>query len=134
MRLRFLSFPLSSAVLVVGMVCALLPGGAACAQAAKSRPCDILAAATPCVAAISTTRALYRTYAGPLYQVTRESDKATADIGMLRSGYANAAQQDAFCAKTTCTVTKLYDQSPNHNDLTPAPPGGAAKGKGAERL
>lgn len=27
-------------------------------------------------------------------------------------------------------MTKLYDQTPNHNDLTPAPPGGAAKGPG----
>lgn len=36
------------------------------------RPCDIYArAGTPCVAAHSTVRALYRDYNGPLYQVTR---------------------------------------------------------------
>jgi hypothetical protein len=31
---------------------------------------------------------------------------------------------------TFCTISKLYDQSPNHNDLTPAPPGGAMHGLG----
>ncbi|HXK04279.1 MAG TPA: arabinofuranosidase catalytic domain-containing protein, partial [Verrucomicrobiae bacterium] len=38
-------------------------------------PCDIYAAAgNPCVAAHSTTRALYASYNGPLYQVLRQSD------------------------------------------------------------
>ena len=109
---------------------AITPAGVASAQAVTPRPCDLFASATPCVAAISTTRALYRTYNGPLYQVTRQSDKAHTNIGLLPDGYANAATQDNFCANTTCTITKLYDQSPNHNDLTPAPPGGAAHGPG----
>lgn len=100
----------------------------AAASAQSSRPCDLLAASTPCVAAISTTRALYRHYTGPLYQVTRASDNTSTTIGVLPSGYANAPAQDAFCAATTCTITRLYDQSPNHNDLLPAPPGGAARG------
>ena len=40
--------------------------------AAAEGPCDILgAAATPCVAAHSTVRALYAAYDGPLYNVTR---------------------------------------------------------------
>jgi len=102
----------------------------ASAQRVAPRPCDLYAPATPCVAAFSTTRALYRTYTGPLYQVTRQSDNAHADIGLLPDGYANAAAQNTFCAKTSCTITKLYDQSPHHNDLTPAPPGGAAHGPG----
>lgn len=35
-------------------------------------PCDILGAAgNPCVAAHSTTRALYAKYNGPLYNVTK---------------------------------------------------------------
>jgi non-reducing end alpha-L-arabinofuranosidase len=106
--------------------------GVASAQPLKSRPCDLFASATPCVAAISTTRALYSAYTGPLYQVTRQSDGSHKDIGLLRSGYANAAAQDTFCAKTSCTITKLYDQSPNHNDLTPAPPGGASRGPGPD--
>jgi hypothetical protein len=109
---------------------AIAPLGSVFAQKPTPRPCDLFASATPCVAAISTTRALYRAYRGPLYQVTRQSDNARTDIGLLPGGYANAAAQDAFCAHTSCTITKLYDQSPNHNDLTPAPPGGAAHGPG----
>jgi non-reducing end alpha-L-arabinofuranosidase len=109
---------------------AMSAAGSASAQKVTARPCDLFASATPCVDAISTTRALYSGYTGPLYQVTRQSDKTTTDIGLLPSGYAKAATQDAFCANTTCTITKIYDQTPNHNDLTPAPPGGAAHGPG----
>ena len=104
----------------------------ASAQKTTPRPCDLFASATPCVAAVSTTRALYSAYTGPLYQVTRQSDKTDTSIGLLPDGYANAAAQDTFCAHTTCTITRLYDQSPNHNDLTPAPPGGAAHGAGPQ--
>ena len=109
---------------------ALTPIVAASAQAVTPRPCDLYASATPCVAAFSTTRALYSAYTGPLYQVTRRSDKTYIDIGLLPDGYARVTLQDTFCANTSCTITKLYDQSPNHNDLTPAPPGGAARGPG----
>ena len=94
------------------------------------RPCDLYASASPCVAAFSTTRALYSAYKGPLYEVTRESDKTSINIGLLPDGYADAATQNTFCANTACTITKIYDQSPDHNDLTPAPPGGAAHGPG----
>jgi hypothetical protein len=94
-------------------------------------PCDIYAAAgTPCVAAHSTTRALYATYNGPLYQVKRQSDNTLKDIGVVQpagsdaGGYADSAAQDAFCANTVCWITTLYDQSANHNDLTQAPHGG----------
>ena len=109
---------------------AITPVGVASAQTMTPRPCDLYASTTPCVAAFSATRALYSAYTGPLYQVTRQSDKAHTNIGLLPDGYANAAAQDTFCANTSCTITKLYDQSPNHNDLTPAPPGGAARGPG----
>ena len=97
-------------------------------------PCDIYAAAgDPCVAAHSTTRALYASYNGPLYQVLRQSDGKTLDIGVVQpvaspvpdaGGYANAAAQDAFCANTYCWITTIYDQSPKHNDLIQAPRGG----------
>ena len=94
-------------------------------------PCDIYGAAgDPCVAAHSTTRALYASYNGPLYQVVRQSDGKTSDIGVVQpsasdaGGYANAAAQDAFCANTHCWITTVYDQSPKHNDLTQAPRGG----------
>ncbi len=90
------------------------------------QPCDIYASGgTPCVAAHSTTRALYASYNGPLYQVRRSSDNATRDIGVLSAGGgADAAAQDSFCAGTTCLITVIYDQSGRNNRLTQAPPGG----------
>jgi len=104
-------------------------------------PCDIYAAAgSPCVAAHSTTRALYASYNGPLYQVMRQSDGKTLDIGVVQpsgspvpdgGGYADAAAQDAFCADTYCWITTLYDQSGKENHLKQAPRGafiGAAMG------
>ncbi len=94
-------------------------------------PCDIYAAAgNPCVAAHSSTRALYAAYNGPLYQVMRQSDGKTLDIGVVQAsagdpgGYADAAAQDSFCANTYCWITKLYDQSGNGNHLVQAPRGG----------
>jgi hypothetical protein len=43
---------------------------------------------------------------------------------MVAGGYADSAAQDLFCAGSTCTIWIIYDQSPNKNDLWPAPPGG----------
>ncbi len=104
-------------------------------------PCDLYAAGgTPCVAAHSTTRALSATYNGPLYQVQRQSDGKTLDIGVVppsalptpnAGGYADAAAQDAFCANTLCFITRIYDQSGKGNHLLQAAPGtflGPAKG------
>ncbi|WP_410617448.1 arabinofuranosidase catalytic domain-containing protein [Amycolatopsis sp. lyj-109] len=101
-------------------------GTATTSQAATEGPCDIYAAGgTPCVAAHSTTRALYGAYSGSLYQVRRASDNTTRDIGVLSAGgVADAAAQDAFCAGTTCLITVIYDQSGRNNRLTQAPPGG----------
>jgi non-reducing end alpha-L-arabinofuranosidase len=94
-------------------------------------PCDIYAAAgSPCVAAHSTTRALYASYTGPLYQVLRQSDGKTLDVGVVQpsetdaGGYADAAAQDAFCANTYCWITTIYDQSGKGNNLVQAPRGG----------
>ena len=94
-------------------------------------PCDIYAAAGfPCVAAHSSTRALYASYNGPLYQVMRQSDGKTLDIGVVQpsegdpGGYANAAAQGTFCANTYCWITTLYDQSGKGNHLVQAPRGG----------
>jgi hypothetical protein len=94
-------------------------------------PGDIYAAAgCPLVAAHSTTRALYASYRGPLYQVLRQSDGKTLDIGVVQpragdpGGYADAAAQDAFCANTYCWITTIYDQSGKGNHLTQAPRGG----------
>ncbi|KAI0467978.1 Arabinosidase B [Xylaria cf. heliscus] len=89
-------------------------------------PCDIYSSGgTPCIAAHSTTRALYSSYSGSLYQVKRGSDGATTNIAPLSAGgVANAAAQDSFCASTTCLITIIYDQSGRGNHLTQAPPGG----------
>ncbi|KAL9084820.1 MAG: hypothetical protein Q9165_007888 [Trypethelium subeluteriae] len=89
-------------------------------------PCDIYSSGgTPCVAAHSTTRALYSAFSGSLYQVKRGSDNTTTNIAPLSAGgVANAGAQDTFCASTTCLITIIYDQSGRGNHLTQAPPGG----------
>ncbi|MBR4133091.1 MAG: lamin tail domain-containing protein, partial [Bacteroidales bacterium] len=94
-------------------------------------PCDVYAAAgNPCAAAHSTTRALLASYDGPLYQVMRQSDGKTLDIGVVKptakdaGGYADAAAQDKFCEDTYCWITVIYDQSGNENHLRQAPRGG----------
>jgi hypothetical protein len=104
------------------------------APARPQGPCDIYASGgTPCVAAHSTTRALYAAYNGPLYQVMRRSDHRTRNIGVVQprtrptpdaGGYADAAAQDSFCANTTCLITEVFDQSGHGNNLTQAPHGG----------
>ena len=95
-----------------------------------NQPCDLYASGgTPCVAAHSTTRALYKAYSGNLYQVRRASDNAYLSIQPLSAGgVANASAQDTFCANTSCVITRIYDQTGRGNDLTQAPAGGAAGG------
>ena len=80
---------------------------------ARRGPC------TPPITVRSTRSCAYRT--------TRSRTSASSSPARLPfpdpGGYADAAAQDAFCANTTCVITKIYDQSPNHNDLTQAPRG-----------
>ncbi|CAN9246286.1 unnamed protein product [Alternaria alternata] len=104
----------------------LVLGLAATASVVAAGPCDIYATGnTPCIAAHSTTRALYSSFSGSLYQVKRGSDGATTNVAPLSAGgVANAATQDKFCANTTCLITIIYDQSGRGNHLTQAPPGG----------
>jgi len=99
------------------------------AAAAPSLPCDIYAAGgTPCEAAYSTTRALFAAYDGPLYQVQRASDGSHLTIGLESTGgVVNSAPQVSFCSGTTCTITELYDQTPNGNNM-PISPGTACSG------
>jgi len=101
---------------------------------AVTGPCDILASAgNSCVAAHSTVRALYGSYTGNLYQVCKGSfvtgpnscKGTTMDIGVAAGGYANSAAQDTFCSGGSCTISIIYDQSPNGNHLRPGPGGGA---------
>jgi hypothetical protein len=105
--------------------------GTASQPSSNSSVCDLYAYyGTPCVAAYSMTRALYASYDGPLYQVQRASDGTTANIGLLAAGGdVNASEQDSFCSGTSCTITEIYDQSPEGNNLTVAPGGGAASNK-----
>src|SRR5580693_4193011 len=130
-------FSTAMALILVGVTLMMTQQAGAQAKATPPRPngpCDIYAAAgDPCAAAHSTTRALYASYNGPLYQVIRQSDGKTLDIGIVQpvaspvpdaGGYADAAAQDAFCANTYCWIATIYDQSPKHNDLTQAPRGG----------
>ena len=126
-----LTFPLISAT---SKVAAQNGAGSNVSAQRPAGPCDVYAAAgDPCVAAHSTTRALYASYNGPLYQVLRQSDGKTLDIAVVQpvaspaadaGGYADAEAQDKFCANTYCWITKIYDQSLQDNDLTQAPRGG----------
>jgi hypothetical protein len=119
---RLLAAVASLALASFGML-----GLPAAAHAAGSLPCDIYRAnGTPCVAGYSMDRALYSGYDGPLYQVKRASDGAASNVGLLAAGgYVNAAAQDSFCSGTTCTITEIYDQSPEGNNLTVEGAGGA---------
>ncbi len=114
-------------------------GGASAGGRTGQGPCDIYQAAnTPCVAAHSTVRALYGSYNGPLYQVRRALDKTTKDVPPLAAGgIADTSVQDSFCTGTTCTISMIYDQSPQHNDLPVAPktafmPGGGLEANAAD--
>ena len=137
-RARLLAAPLLAAAIAVPVFGAMTAAASAPASAnavpaaATSQPCDLYAAGgTPCETAHSTTRALFASYNGPLYQVQRASDRSSVNIGLLSAGgVVNAASQDSFCAGTTCTITKIYDQTANHNDL-PISWGGFWKGPGA---
>ncbi|MGD0835158.1 MAG: arabinofuranosidase catalytic domain-containing protein [Polyangia bacterium] len=97
-------------------------------------PCDIYAAdGGPCVAAHSTVRRLLSTYNGPLYQVRIGGSNAGTggviqDIGFVAAtGLADSAAQDAACGSSSCTISRIYDQSGNENDLTHTPAGGGEK-------
>src|SRR4051794_19845404 len=90
------AFTLPTAVLILAQQSA----GIRNAVSRPEGPCDVYTAGgSPCVAAHSTTRAMYAAYNGPLYQVMRQSDGKTLDIGVVQpsasdgGGYADAAAQ-----------------------------------------
>jgi len=97
-------------------------GGAAAGSSGSTGPCDIYqSAGTPCVAAHSTVRALYAAYNGPLYQV-RRSDNTTKDVpALVPGGFADVSVQTSFCSGSKCTISILYDQTSNHNNLLKSP-------------
>jgi hypothetical protein len=87
-------------------------------------PGDIAAAAgTPLVAGHSMMRALFSAYNGKLFQVRRASDGKTQDIGTASAGgTVDRSALSSFCSGTTCSVSNLYDQTGNANDLPQANP------------
>ncbi|WP_253911496.1 arabinofuranosidase catalytic domain-containing protein [Streptomyces sp. CNQ-509] len=114
--------PAAIAVALMALLAAVLATASTSSAEVSAQaegPCDIYeSGGTPCVAAHSTTRALYGSYDGSLYQIRRASDRTTLGIGVLTAGGpADGTAQDAFCAGTSCVVTVVYDQSGNGNDL-----------------
>src|SRR5262245_51272412 len=109
-----LTFPLFFSTLIMAQQTGAGPHAA---PPRPEGPCDIYAAAgDPCVAAHSTTRALYASYNGPLYKVLRQSDGKSLDIGVVQpvaspvpdpGGYSSAGAQDKFCANTYCWITTI---------------------------
>jgi non-reducing end alpha-L-arabinofuranosidase len=109
------------------------PGTGGATGGDSSLPCDVVSKApnNKCVAAHSTVRVIVSGYTGPLYELC----KGTANVGPAsckgtkqdvgsKDGYVDAAAHEAFCpAGTACTITKIYDQSGQKNDLEPAPKG-----------
>ena len=114
-RMRLAVVLLLVAVIAVPALGAAAPASAA----ASSLPCDVYAAGgTPCEAAYSTTRALFAAYDGPLYQVQRSSDGSYLNIAPESTGgVVNSAPQVSFCSGTSCTITEIYDQTSNGNNM-----------------
>jgi hypothetical protein len=63
--------------------------------------------------------ALYAAYTGPLYQVRNGSNTKNIPVGA--DGYVKISEQDSFCSGAQCTISIIYDQSPNKNDLPKTP-------------
>ena len=104
-------------VRVAGLLVALAVGAAG-----HEAPCDILVAAgNPCVAAHSTTRALYAAYAGALYTVRHTVSNRTVDIfPVAPGGFADAAAHQRVCpAVGDCVISRVADQSGHGNNLEP---------------
>jgi hypothetical protein len=112
----------TAAALLFTAAAIALPGltGAGSATAATATlPCDIYASGgTPCQAAYSSTRALFGSYDGPLYQVQRASDGSYLNVGLdSAGGIVDISPETSFCSGTSCTITELYDQTSNGNNM-----------------
>ena len=82
----------------------------------------------PLRAAHSTTRALYASYNGPLYQVMRQSDGKTLDIGVVQPSARMPADTPTRPRRTPsaptryCWITTVYDQSGQAATTSPRRP------------
>ena len=114
-------------MLLLRGICVACTLNAVYASTVDNLPCDIFkAGGTPCVAAHSMVRALYKSFNSSLYSVRRQKDNKSLDIGVKTvGGFADSTAQDLFCQGDICVFDRIYDQSPNKNDLGIAPPGGA---------
>lgn len=65
--------------------------------------------------AYSCMQQLWAQYTGPLCQMRRASDGATADIYPDTYGLPNKTAETTFCAGTTCSWSVPYDQSGHSN-------------------
>ena len=63
-------------------------------------------------------RRLAGSYSGSLVRVVRWTDGLSADIGFTSSGGLDLPTLMNFCAGSTCSVSKWYDQSGNQTDAT----------------
>lgn len=93
------------------------------AAANAEGPCDILqAAGQPCVAAHSTTRALYSDYDGGLY-ILQKPNMQRQTIGVAKTGgFADKAAHDQFCGPMKdCVILSVLDQSPMGNHVRHSP-------------
>ena len=106
-----------AAIIAALRVCTV--GGLSLVSPSSPGVCDLFAAGgTPCVAALSLTRALYAAYDGPLYCVRNGDTNATRDIGVTAvGGIADVALQERFCGSALCVVERIYDQSPSGNHM-----------------
>src|ERR1700678_713581 len=117
------------AAFVLAIALAVPAFSATQARAATPEPCDIYASGgPPCRAHHRPARSLYEPYGGPLFQVQRASDSTYLNVGLESTGgVVNVAPENSFCAGTTCTITELYDQSSNANNM-PISPGTSCSG------
>ena len=81
------------------------PGGSGVPPLRSQGPCDIYASAgDACVAAHSTTRALYAAYNGPLYQVLRQSDGKTLDIRVVEPAASPVADPGGYAGRSRTRI------------------------------
>jgi hypothetical protein len=95
-------------------------------------PCDVLTGG--CAEAYGVARGMRASYAGPLFQLGRLSDKATLDVGQTSGHMADMTTWSAFCGgvQSNCVVSKIYAQvqAGGNNDLVPSVFAGATNGPG----
>src|SRR5258708_19450891 len=107
--------------LLGGLFLSGVSAGQHSALAAGTGPCDIYASGgTPCVAAHTTTRALFGAYSGRLYQVRRASAGARTNVGTLRAaGFPTPATPTPFSPRPPPPPTTI---SPHTSNATTPPP------------